>query len=334
MQDEAWKVIIEKLFPDFLAFFFPQIYKDINLSRGFEFLDKELQKILKRSEVGKKIVDKLVKVYLNDGSEKWLLIHIEVQGYQEEKFSERIYIYNYRIFDRYRKEVISLALLTDANINYRPTTFQISRWGFNLSFQFPIIKLLDYQERWKELEQHPNPFSIVVMSFLKTIETKGSEQQRYSWKKQFLVELYDRGLTREIIFILYQFIDLIMNLSEELEKELTEEIEAIEEAKKMSIITSAERIGIEKGKKEGMEKGMMKGMKKGMIKGKIEGLHESIYDIFEIKFGKNIYELFAQVKEIQDIETLQKIRLGLKKAQTLEETKNLILLQLSKWQKN
>ena len=107
MEDEAWKEIIEKLFPDFLAFFFPQIYKDINFSRGFEFLDKELQKILKRSEVGKKIVDKLVKVYLNDGSEKWLLIHIEVQGYQEKNFSERIYIYNYRIFDRYRKEVIS-----------------------------------------------------------------------------------------------------------------------------------------------------------------------------------------------------------------------------------
>jgi len=322
MQDEAWKQIIEKLFPDFLAFFFPQIYKDINFSKGFEFLDKELQKILKRSEVGKKIVDKLVKVYLNDGSEKWLLIHIEVQGYQEENFSERIYIYNYRIFDRYRKEVISLALLTDTNQNYRPTTFRISRWGFKLSFQFPLIKLIDYQEKGEELEQNPNPFSIVVMSFLKTIETKGSEQERYSWKKQFLLELYERGLTRDIIFLLYQFIDLIMNLSEEFEIALTEEILKIEEAKKMSIITSAERIGIEKGKKE------------GKIEGKIEGLQESIYDIFEIKFGKNIYELFAQVKEIQDIEILQKIRLGLKKAQTLEETKNLILLQLSNWQKN
>lgn len=330
MQDQAWKEIIEKLFPDFLAFFFPQIYSDIDFSRGVEFLDKELQKILKGSELGKKIVDKLVKVYLNDGSEKWLLIHIEVQGYQEENFSERIYIYNYRIFDRYRKEVISLALLTDTNKNYRPTVFEVSRWGFKLSFQFPIIKLLDYQEKWKELEQNPNPFSIVVMSFLKTIETKGNEQQRYSWKKHFLLELYERGLTRDIIFILYQFIDLIMNLSDELEQELIEEIETIEEAKKMSIITSAERIGIEKGKKEGMEKGL----EKGMMKGKIEGLHESIYDIFEVKFGKNIYELFAQVKQIQDIEILQKIRVGLKKAQTLEETRNLILLQLSTLQKN
>jgi len=263
-----------------------------------------------------------VKVYLNDGNEQWLLIHIEVQGYQEENFSERIYIYNYRIFDRYRKEVISLALLTDTNQNYRPTTFRISRWGFKLSFQFPLIKLIDYQEKGEELEQNPNPFSIVVMSFLKTIETKGSEQERYSWKKQFLLELSERGLTRDIIFLLYQFIDLIINLSEEFEIALTEEILKIEEAKKMSIITSAERIGIEKGKKEGKKEG------------KIEGLQESIYDIFEIKFGKNIYELFAQVKEIQDIEILQKIRLGLKKAQTLEETKNLILLQLSNWQKN
>jgi hypothetical protein len=230
--------------------------------------------------------------------------------------------------------VISLALLTDTNTNFRPTTFQISRWGFELLLKIPIIKLIDYQKKWDKLEQNPNPFSIVVMSFLKTIETKGNEQQRYSWKKHFLLELYERGLTRDAIFILYQFIDLIMNLSDELEQELIEDIETIEEAKKMSIITSAERIGIEKGKKEGMEKGMMKGMEKGMMQGKIEGLHESIYDIFEIKFGKNIYELFAQLKEIRNIEILQTIRQGLKKAQTLEETKNLILLQLSNWQQN
>jgi hypothetical protein len=318
VQDQAWKEIIEKLFSDFLAFFFPQIYRDIDFSRGFEFLDKELQKILKGSKVGKRIVDKLVKVYLNDGSEKWLLIHIEVQGYQEENFAERIYIYNYRIFDRYRKEVISLALLTDTDSNYRPTTFQISRWGFKLFIQIPLIKLIDYQEKWEKLEQTPNPFAIVVRCFLKTIETKGSERERYGWKRRFLIELYDKGLTRETIFFLYQFIDLIMYLSEELEEALTEEIATIEEDRKMSIITSAERIG----------------RKKGKIEGKIEGLHESIYDIFEVKFGKNIYELYAQLKQIQDIETLQQIRLGLKKAQTLEETENLILLQLSKWQKN
>jgi len=318
MQDQAWKEIIEKLFPDFLAFFFPQIYRDIDFSKGFEFLDKELQKILKGSEVGKRIVDKLVKVYLADGSEKWLLIHIEVQGYQEQNFSERIYIYNYRIFDRYRKEVISLALLTDTESSFRPTTFEVSRWGFKLFFQIPIIKLIDYQEKWDELQQNPNPFAIVVRAFLKTIATQGNNQERYSWKKRFLIELYERGLRRETIYFLYKFIDIIMSLSEELEEALIEEFAILEEDKKMSIITSAERLGIKKGKKEGM----------------IEGLYESIYDIFEIKFGGNIYEHYAKLKQIKDIEILQKIRLGLKKAQTLEESKNLILLQLSNGQQN
>jgi len=61
MEDEAWKEIIEKLFPDFLAFFFPQIHKDINFSRGFEFLDKELQKILNGARLAKKLSTSLSK---------------------------------------------------------------------------------------------------------------------------------------------------------------------------------------------------------------------------------------------------------------------------------
>lgn len=104
-QDVLWKNILDELFPDFLAFFFPEIYRDIDLSAGYQFLDKELTKIIKNSAVGGRIVDKLVKVYLHDGSEKWLLIHLEIQGYPEENFPERMFIYNYRIFDRYHKEV-------------------------------------------------------------------------------------------------------------------------------------------------------------------------------------------------------------------------------------
>jgi len=34
-------------------------------------------------DTGHRVVNKLVKVFLLDGSEKWLLIHIEIQGYRE-----------------------------------------------------------------------------------------------------------------------------------------------------------------------------------------------------------------------------------------------------------
>lgn len=84
--DSAWKEVIENLFEDFLQFFFPDIFADIDFSKGYEFLNKELSSIVKDNKIGKRFADELVKVFLKDGSEKWLLIHIEVQGYKEKNF--------------------------------------------------------------------------------------------------------------------------------------------------------------------------------------------------------------------------------------------------------
>jgi len=66
------------------------------------------------------VVDKLVKVFLLSGREKWVLIHIEVQGYPDADFEERMFIYYYCIFDKYKTKVVSLAILTDVNKKYRP----------------------------------------------------------------------------------------------------------------------------------------------------------------------------------------------------------------------
>jgi len=45
-QDRSWRKILDKLLPEFLAFFFREIHQAIDFKKGFEFLDKELQKIL------------------------------------------------------------------------------------------------------------------------------------------------------------------------------------------------------------------------------------------------------------------------------------------------
>jgi len=142
-------------------------------------------------------MDKLVKVFLRDGSEKWLLIHIEIQGYREVDFAKRVYNCNYRISDRFGEKVISVALLTDDDPKFRENVYEIAQWGFRLHFEFPIVKLLDYRDKWEELERDPNPFAIVTMAFLKTVETQGNDPERYQWKKRFLLELYHRGMSRE-----------------------------------------------------------------------------------------------------------------------------------------
>jgi hypothetical protein len=88
--DTPWKQILEGYFPQFMAFFFPEAHSEIDWRKGFDFLDSELQQVTLEAETGKRIVDKLVKVYLQNGREEWLLIHIEIQNQKEADFSERV----------------------------------------------------------------------------------------------------------------------------------------------------------------------------------------------------------------------------------------------------
>jgi len=84
-KDELWKSIIEDLFEDFMHYFFPNHVHLIDFEKGYTFLDKELHTILPDSENKNRRADKLVKVWLKNGEEKWILIHIEVVWYEIRK---------------------------------------------------------------------------------------------------------------------------------------------------------------------------------------------------------------------------------------------------------
>jgi len=90
-RDTLWKGIIEDLAEEMLLFFFPKYVEEIDFSRGFEFLDKELEQILPASETQLRHADKLLKGWLKSGEEHWFLIHVEVQGYADPNFPKRMY---------------------------------------------------------------------------------------------------------------------------------------------------------------------------------------------------------------------------------------------------
>ncbi|MBL8152315.1 MAG: transposase, partial [Blastocatellia bacterium] len=74
-QDSPWKELIEKFLPEFMKFFFPKAYNKVDWTRPHEFLEQELYQIHPEGETGKRIADKLVKVWTKKGKEKWWLIH-------------------------------------------------------------------------------------------------------------------------------------------------------------------------------------------------------------------------------------------------------------------
>ncbi len=253
--DTPWKEVLEIYFKDFLLFFFPEAADGIDWHAGYKFLDKELQQVSKDSELGRRYADKLVQVYRIDGEEVWVLIHVEIQAQQDTNFAKRMYTYNYRIFDHYNRPVVSLAILADPQPAWRPNKFSWELWGCQVGIQFPMIKLLDYADKWPELESNNNPFATCTMAHLKTMETKGDVAARRRWKVILARRLYDQGKDKKYILNLFRFIDWIMNLPDDQEKSFWEEIQNIEKEKTMPYVTSVERLGIQKGRMEGEKEG-------------------------------------------------------------------------------
>jgi hypothetical protein len=248
--DLPWKDVIESHFEDFMSFFFPQIHTEIDWSRGHEFLDQELSQVVRDAEIGKRLVDKLVKVWTRSGDETWVLLNIEIQSQEELNFSARIFTYYYRLRDRYNVPIVSLVILGDERSTWRPGAFQLAKWGCEVDFRFPIVKLLDYEEHWADLETSSNPFSIVVMAHLKTKATRKDFPARREWKFRLTRMLYERDYSRQDILTLYRFIDWILELPEELKQGFRDDLKRYEEEKQMPYVTSIERMGIEQGRQE------------------------------------------------------------------------------------
>lgn len=245
--DSPWKDILSSYFEEFIAFFFPQANSAIDWSKPYQFLDTELQQIVRDAELGKRIADKLAQVWLNNGESTWVLVHIEIQNQPKSDFAKRMYTYNHRIFDRYDRQVASLAVLSDEQAEWKPTQFGYQLLGCEVNFKFPVVKLLDYQQNWQELEESSNPFATVVMAHLKAQETRGQQQERKTWKLSLTRRLYERGYQRQQIIDLFRFIDWVMALPKELEEDFRQQLNVYEEERRMQYVTSIERIGMEKG---------------------------------------------------------------------------------------
>jgi len=264
--DSPWKEAVEHYFPEFIEFYFPRAYAQIDWSKEHVFLDQELRAVVQDAELGKRFVDKLVRVTLLNGDEKWIYIHIEVQGTRQTEFAERMFVYNYRLYDRYRRPIASMAVLADEHANWRPDYFSYGVLGSETSIRFPIAKLTDYHDKVNELLAADNSFAIVTATHILTQRTRKNDEERYQAKRLLVRLLYQRKWDKQRVIDLFGVIDWMMRLPEELEQQLWQEIEILEENEKMQYVTSVERMGIAKGRQEGRQEGLQEGLLKGEAK--------------------------------------------------------------------
>lgn len=254
-QDAPWKKILRQYFREATELFFPAIAQIVDWTKPIEFLDKEFMKIAPDAKTGKRFADQLVKVYRRDGQAIFLLIHVEIQASRESGFSRRIFTYSFRIFDYFGQPATSLVILCDSDPKWRPQSYGFVMPGTTLNFEFSAVKLLDYRDRWSELETSQNPFAWVVMAHLKMQETRRDKPSRKVWKLRLIQGLYESGYNETDVLNLFGFIDWILGLPKPLEFEFWRELQAYEEERKVPYITSVERIGYDRGEADGYDRG-------------------------------------------------------------------------------
>ncbi len=317
--DGAWKEAIEAYLPDCLGLLLPAIHGDIDWSQPAEFLDTELQRVAPQAEVGRRAVDKLIKVRRRNGTDAWVLLHVEVQHQQSGDFAGRMYHYYARLREHFNQPVASVGILGDEHAQWRPNRHESRLWGSTLTFEFPVVKLLDYRDRWEELATSVNPFAGVVMAHLRSLETRGDADQRRQAKVALVRWLFERGYDQQQVRQLFRFIDWLLLLPREAEHAFRVELHALEGEKTMPYITSIERLAREEGIEQGREQGIEQGIKQGKRSGLLLGLEP----LLRLKFGEEGQRAFEEVRQVDDVAVLESLARQVSSANSLEEVRTL-----------
>ena len=203
-QDKLWKAILEELFMDFLAHFYPDFIQEIDSSKPIEFLDKDLPKLFPEAETLDRKADKIAKIPLVDGTEQWLIIHIEVQGYKDKDFAHRMFTYYYRLAERFGKKVASLVIYSDKNKENRVNCYEVSCLKTRLIYEFDTYVIADYPTA--AYDAIDNPLGIIFLTALMGIKRKQTDEALLLLKTHLFRRLLEKGYAPERIRAIATFI--------------------------------------------------------------------------------------------------------------------------------
>lgn len=279
--DTPWKAAITSHFDEFMAFYFPAAHAAIDWSVAPSFLDQELAEFSRVARVGRRRLDKLIRVVPLNGSPQLVYIHIEVQGWPDHEFSERLFSYHYRLYDRFRCPIASLVILADGSPAWRPCEFRYELFDCSLSLRFPIVKLVDYRRQMGALLRSRNVFAFVTVATLMARETRRKPGCRFAIKILLASLLYERGWDAQRVITTMRVLDWMMALPDELQRSFERQINYLEGEKKMPYMDSWWRRGVA----EGLASGIERGLEQGLERGHVAGLKQALEGLLRARFG-------------------------------------------------
>ncbi|WP_322995283.1 DUF4351 domain-containing protein [Castellaniella sp.] len=304
--DSPWKQGLELYFAQAVELLAPSLYRIIDWQVPVVFLDKELQAIDIPGKKHRRIVDKLAQVRLRDGSDAWLLVHVEIErhlkGAQAIKaFAWRMYEYRFRIQSRIMVQrqqdqlprIYSLGVLLESQGVGKELIHTDEYLGQGVQFRFPVVELESWRSRWDELETlaPSNPFAVLIMAQLRANQYP-NKRTRLGPKLQLVRQLRQYGYPPHIAVQVYRLVEWVVTLEKDQEPEFVRAVQALSKENEMSYVTLIERAGRDKGFAEGQIEGQIE----GKIQGSVEGQAKLLLRLIQRRFGPTTDDVAQRIQ--------------------------------------
>ena len=283
--DTPWKTAVMRYFREFMAFYFPQVHDAIGWRRGYSFLDQELAQVVHDARLGRRRLDKLVRVSSNEGDAKLLYIHLEIQRSREKDFAKRVFTYHYRLHDRFGCPITTLVVLADPHPGWRPDWYGYEQFGCEIDLHFPTVKLMDYWPVLDRLLEGENAFALLTAAHLMTLHTRGQHTRRFEFKVRLTELLYARNWDAQRVRDLFGVLDWMMMIPLDLQDELAARIDELNRSKEMPFEDLMMRVAKDKARKEGYLEGREEGREDGREVGREEGRRTLLRKLLQLRFG-------------------------------------------------
>ena len=300
--NNGWLSVVRPLLPYLFAFFFPDVHRVVDWDRPIEFLDKEMEYAVRLAGKRKKAVDALVKVWLKTGDEAWMLLHLEFQNQKDETFPARMFDYNALMFIRHQVRVVSFAILGDPSPSWRPDHYEYGAFGKATGITFHMVKLLDYRDRVEEMEQSDNPFALVVLAHLRAVATSRNSRKRRQEKEHLTIQVHESGLPQDTMVDLQRFLELVMPLPVDLEREYQRAVREYERRSNVPVLTQWEKMARQEGRQEGRQ--------------------EVVLVLLDDRFPQAPASLREKLTAVSDPEKLQQLVKTIARAESLSEVEH------------
>jgi predicted transposase/invertase (TIGR01784 family) len=277
--DGTWKDLIEKYFYHLLKRALPELYEAADRNKEPTLLDKEFRDILNTADptihTSPYFADYVIKVPLVCGGEEWILFHIEIQAQTHNptvrtgNLAERINHYRCLIYAHYRKEPVTLAIITYKRSSSEPAYYRHSHFGTEILYKYNDLVLDELDD--DEFISSDNPIDILLYAAKFALNAKEEHQKLNFLRKS--VELLDkRGWSLLDKRDLFLFTERIVNMKD---KELIRQYKEFMERRNKEgeamyvplMLRDSEAEIKQRGKDEGINEGKLELARNLLVRG-------------------------------------------------------------------